>query len=235
VKYAPFRHTVFVKVSGQGMYHFDSAAALECWSLPPWPADPFFQNVYLLPGGRWVREDELPNDEWSIGEIISDIDAAFLFHHLAPAKMPPELARVFAGRDLAIAKIPAGQLSPAPPPVASPSKLVLVPGGLLVRGHTVTLAGRPWSVLNALLGARDHTLSLVQLLHQVWEEPIDTLTVAAGSGKVRTQVGKARAAVRRVYKAAGLADIADPIPCLDQGPNLAWKLLLPDDGELTED
>ncbi len=109
--------------------------------------------------------------------------------------------------------------------------LVIEPGGIRCCGAKQALAGKPLQVLRCFAGSPDGAVSAEQLRDEVWDGRLVT------DQTVRTGVGKARAAVSAVLRKAGIPKRdrpEDPIPCLDQGRNLAWRLTLRRDANSTQ-
>lgn len=96
--------------------------------------------------------------------------------------------------------------------------LEFVPGGLVFAGVYQPLRGKPLAVLKRLAAAR-WGCTWHDLADSVWgqDAPIEPNTVACA-------VVKARGALRAAVAAAGSPCPADPIPCVDHGRQLAWRL-----------
>ena len=80
--------------------------------------------------------------------------------------------------------------------------------------------GKPLIVLKSVAESRSHTRTAAELYDLLYGDKEDRREVAT----VRTHVAKARKALREALRSAGVAFAADPLPRVDRGPALAWKL-----------
>jgi hypothetical protein len=120
-----------------------------------------------------------------------------------------------------------GEAAPRDP---EPS-LVIEHGGVRYCDAKQALAGKPLRVLTCFAASRDGTVTAQELRDEVWDGRLVT------DQTVRTGVAKARAAVSAVMRKAGIPKRdrpENPIPCLDQGRNLAWRLTLRRDANSTQ-
>jgi DNA-binding response OmpR family regulator len=107
--------------------------------------------------------------------------------------------------------------------VRNTSRLSLLAGAFDYYGHRQTLVGKPRRVLEELIKAPDHTLTMAALQNTVWA---DALT---GHETIRSAIAALRKALRDAIQAAGFPLPPDPLPCVQRGsPELtAWRLELP--------
>ena len=125
------------------------------------------------------------------------------------------------------------QATPAPVPTGpSPAKkddpptskgLSFAPGGFRFQGSRLfDLEGKPLAVLKQLANSKDKRCTCADLQKTIWQDQ------ATGMETVRSAVMKARKALRAALKTLKIRWNQDPILCVDRGPDLAWKLNLPD-------
>ncbi len=86
-------------------------------------------------------------------------------------------------------------------------------GAFFYRSHREPLTRKPWQVLKALAEAPDRTLSLRDLLGEVWGNTV------IGEEAVRRHVYTARQALRRAMRTAHVTPPDDPIYAVDRGTN----------------
>jgi hypothetical protein len=98
--------------------------------------------------------------------------------------------------------------------------LTFSPGGFRYKTADVRLNGKPLIVLKSVAESRSHTRTAAELYDLLYGDKEDRREVAT----VRTHVAKARKALREALRSAGVAFAADPLPRVDRGPALAWKL-----------
>jgi hypothetical protein len=139
-------------------------------------------------------------------QAVAELDRLISWSHAAfGAPVPPPLPEVGAG---------------AP---AEPRPLEIIPGGFILQrnGRPVTgnLSGKPWEVLKAFTASRTGRVTAKDLLATVWEA--DTLATAQN---VKDAVTGVRKALAKALEATPPYDEHDPLPCVDRGPDLAWKL-----------
>lgn len=114
------------------------------------------------------------------------------------------------------------EAEPEPPchsPAAPQGKLTFEPGGVCCGEHRLALTGKPLGVLRMLSGRR-YAADVHELRAAVWEG-----NDRIGDGAIRDAIGRARKALRELLADAGV-HVQDPIPRVDHGKNLAWKLSL---------
>jgi hypothetical protein len=104
------------------------------------------------------------------------------------------------------------------------SELEILPGGIRCDGHTVELGGKPLACLRVLYDAHHRRLDWQTLGDRVWGE--DSYT---DKGTVKNAIKEARAALRTLARKRDgrLEADYDPIPCVNRGVDLAWKLDFP--------
>jgi hypothetical protein len=106
-----------------------------------------------------------------------------------------------------------------------PGLLKLIPGGFVYRERqTEDLSGKPWQVLRKILQSRIGRITSRGLLATVWKDKPDTT-----DQNVKDAISTVRQALRRAMKRAGVKRPSDPLPAVDQGCNLSWKLDLGQD------
>lgn len=105
--------------------------------------------------------------------------------------------------------------------VPGDSRLRILDGGYVYFGHENQLCGKPLAVLKELLVASDKRCSLEHLLAAIWPgTPIQPEVVTR-------HVSTLRNSLRRAMKKAKKRSPKDPLPHIDRGSNLAWRLDLP--------
>ncbi len=92
------------------------------------------------------------------------------------------------------------------------------PGMYSFNGQEFALSGKPWLILNKLVQSRT-SVSANVMREAVWGG--DSLV---GDNAIQKLVSDLRAKLRRDLR---LSRTVDPIPCVDRGPNLAWKIADP--------
>ncbi len=109
-------------------------------------------------------------------------------------------------------------------PTAIPA-LDILPGGIKYGTATVELSGKPLACIRALDDAWQNRLDWGTLRNRVWGE--DTYTERR---TIMNAIKDARRALRKLARKAGriVDENYDPLPCVDRGRNLAWKLSFPE-------
>lgn len=174
------------------------------------PVDDVLDEIMIVPPGGLVPT------QYKAMRRLRDRAKACVRHRLR------KLGDDKAARDLAIEHVAERlqALPKAPEPLAA-TTLEFQPGAIIYCGHREPLSGKPWQVLKALAEARHKTLTLRVLQSNVWKDS------STGQEAVRSAVKTARAALRRVMKAAGVVGPNDPIPVVDRGDcSTAWRLAL---------
>ncbi len=115
--------------------------------------------------------------------------------------------------------------NPDPPGGDSGAKgtLRLVAGGFEYRGHFRELGGNARKVLEQLLLSRWRTVSAADLKKTVWKDE----SALSYPQPAKDAVHDLRVALRAALKATGTEAIKDPVPCIDRGESLTWKLEMP--------
>jgi hypothetical protein len=109
-------------------------------------------------------------------------------------------------------------------PSPSPRSIEVCPGGIRYGQATVDLRGKPLACIKALLDAYDNRLDCRTLKERVWGEGSYT-----DKNTIKNIISAARDALRQLARQAGkhINKHFDPIPCVDHGKDLAWKLDFP--------
>ncbi len=114
----------------------------------------------------------------------------------------------------------------APPSLlADGNRLEITPGGIKYGEAAVDLSGKPLACIRELLDAQDHRLDWRKLQDRVWGQ--DTYTER---GTIKNTIADARDALRKLARCAGkrIGKDFNPLPCVDRGKDLAWKLNFPE-------
>jgi hypothetical protein len=119
--------------------------------------------------------------------------------------------------------------SPPPDPKVTP-KLELIPGAYVYRPGgdparevVEDLQGKPLEVLNVLVSSRHYRARMNTIIDAVWAGPHN-----AEDYLVKGAVSKIRESLKRAMRRARVKNPPDdPVPCVDTGRNLAWKIDLP--------
>jgi DNA-binding winged helix-turn-helix (wHTH) protein len=113
-------------------------------------------------------------------------------------------------------------MAPNPSALSDPASsikkppLEIIEGGFIYQGKDHKLSGKPLQVLREFLGAKYYRQSAADLQKAVWKD------AETGLETIKNAVSDVRKALRQ----AGIGT-NDPIPCVDRGANLAWRLELP--------
>lgn len=118
---------------------------------------------------------------------------------------------------------------PGPPEMGYPgdqAELQILPGGIACKDAAgkdvdVQLTGKPLACIREINDAHHHQLDWQVLRQRVWgqEYPTDRATI-------RNAIKDARDALRKLARKAGkhVDKKYDPLPCVNRGKDLAWKL-----------
>lgn len=96
--------------------------------------------------------------------------------------------------------------------------LTFKPGGYIYRGVEMRLSGKCLGILTAFCDSRWLTKTAADLADTFWE--------ADDAPQVSVYICKLRKSLQEAMRRANVAE-ADPLPCVDEGDNLAWELKLP--------
>lgn len=104
------------------------------------------------------------------------------------------------------------------------SQLEVLPGGIKYGNEIVELSGKPLACIRELVDASQNRLNWNTLRNRVWGEDAYT-----EKNTVKNAIKDARDALRKLARESGMrVDRGyDPLPCVDQGKDLAWKLSFP--------
>jgi hypothetical protein len=132
-------------------------------------------------------------------------------------------AELVASLDRVLSDLRAAQ-SPRVAPVAPPNGLEVLPGGIRYGEVTVELSGKPLACISEIVDAHGQRLDAERLRERVWGRESYTEI-----STVKNAVADARDALRKLARLAGIPidKHFDPLPCVDRGKNLAWKLAFP--------
>jgi hypothetical protein len=109
--------------------------------------------------------------------------------------------------------------------VASPDMaLTFEPGRIVYKSHCAKLSGKPWLILRAIAQALCRQRTLGQLMDEFWPKEGNTSIEPV---TVNMHISTARQALRNVLRKAGVETAGDPLPAVDRGTLLAWRLDLP--------
>jgi hypothetical protein len=102
--------------------------------------------------------------------------------------------------------------------------LEVCPGGIKYGKVIVDVSGKPRACIEALLDAQEHRSDWWKLRERVWGENSYT-----DKKTVINTISDARDKLRELARKSGkyVDGNFDPLPCVDQGKNVAWKLNFP--------
>jgi hypothetical protein len=101
---------------------------------------------------------------------------------------------------------------------SSNESILVKPGGFVYRRKEHRLAGKPLAILKEFVATKDRVLTAATLQNTVWNDSV------IGLDNVRSHIATLRAALRKALKVEGRGAKKDPLPCIDRGRDLAWKL-----------
>jgi hypothetical protein len=99
--------------------------------------------------------------------------------------------------------------------------LTFRPGEVVYKGYVIPLSGRPWQVLKEIASVPGRGRSAKDILRALWPDG------EIEPGTVNSHVSAARQALQKALHEMGIESPADPLPVVDRGELLAWRLDLP--------
>lgn len=218
-------------------FSFDpDRAGVKVWNAPEgYSAAAYFNRLYFV-DGRWIHHEGPRQGPATFANELMDSEALRWFCDLRmdrpqeleecarqPATISPLMRetiksiweKTFAGdKRQECSKTAADK---------EQSALEIIPGGIKYGAATVELGGKTLACIREFCDAFQQRLDWETLRNRVWDAYTD-------KGTIKNAVKDARDALRKLARQAGMQvdKDYDPLPCVNHGKDLAWKLSFPE-------